>query len=112
MAGPYLFELDGTPTELGLTMLIEMRRKARAHCPVPEPPPIVPAGLAPFMTLPGRPEGRTLTRARMAQEIARAMSAEGRVTREDLERAGFTAAEITAHFESAVRVARASRMAT
>ena len=71
--------------------------------------PIVPAGLAPFMTLPPA-EPRTLVRARMAAEIARAFSAEGCVTRQGLEAAGFTVAEIETHFTDARRIARVDRM--
>ncbi|MBX9944919.1 MAG: hypothetical protein K2Y40_12625 [Reyranella sp.] len=72
--------------------------------------PIVPAGLAPFMRLPD-PEPRTLRRARMAAEIARAVSSNGCVTRDDLTAAGFTDAEIAEHFTEAKRIARVAGMA-
>lgn len=71
--------------------------------------PIVPAGLAPFMTLP-KPEPATLTRARMAQTMASLMAANGRVTRDDLEQAGFTRRQIEDHRDEAARIARLDRM--
>lgn len=69
--------------------------------------PIVPGGLAPFMHLPDT-EPRTLTRARMAAEIARAMSANGCVTEQDL--AGFDPADVRDLFHEAKRIARVDRM--
>lgn len=72
-------------------------------------PAIVPAGLAPFMKLPD-PEPRTLVRARMAAEIARAVSSYGCVTLENLTAAGFTDQEIAEHFTEAKRIARVAEM--
>lgn len=69
--------------------------------------PTIASALAPFMTLP-KPEPRTQTRARMAAEIARAMSSQGCVTRDDL--AGFTEAEITELFTEARRISGVSAM--
>lgn len=78
--------------------------------PVRPPTPFgVPAGLAPFMTLP-KPEPATLTRARMAQTMASLMAANGRVTRDDLEQAGFTRQQIEDHRDEAARIARLDRM--
>lgn len=72
--------------------------------------PIVPAGLAPFMKLPDA-EPRTIVRARMADLIARTVSANGCVTIEDLRGGGFTVAEIEEHFTEAKRIARVADMA-
>ena len=72
--------------------------------------PIVPAGLAPFMKLPDA-EPRTITRARMADVIARAVSATGCITRDDLTANGFTDTEIAEHFTEAKRIARVAEMA-
>lgn len=72
--------------------------------------PIVPAGLAPFMKLPD-PEPRTILRARMAELIARRVSATGCVTIDDLKGGGFTVAEIEEHFTEAKRIARVADMA-
>lgn len=69
--------------------------------------PIIPAGLAPFLTLPG-PEPRTLTRARMAAEIARAVSSNGCVTEDDLR--GFTREEIADLFTEARRISGVAEM--
>lgn len=71
---------------------------------------IVPAGLAPFLTKPD-PEPEELTCARMAAEIARAVSSMGCITRDDLVGAGFTIAEIEEHFTEAKRRARVAEMA-
>lgn len=71
--------------------------------------PIVPTGLAPFMTLP-RPEAFTLVRARMAALLASVMAANGQVTRDDLERAGFDGDQIARHFTEAKRIAGLHRM--
>lgn len=74
------------------------------------PRPVIPSGLAHLLHLPGDPEPRTLTRARMAAEIERCVSAHGCVTRENLEAAGFTGAEIAELFTEARRIARVERM--
>lgn len=71
--------------------------------------PIVPAGLAVYAMLPP-PERLTNLRTRMAAEIARAMSANGNVTHDDLIAAGFSGAEIAEHFTAARRAARVDRM--
>lgn len=105
-----LVDLYGYLTPAGVDHVLEHRRLARANGESEqEPPPIVPAGLAPFLRLPPR-EPRTLTRARMAAEIVRAMSVAGCVTLQDLESAGFCEAEIAEHFTAARRAARAHRM--
>lgn len=70
---------------------------------------IVPAGLAPFMTTPDE-EPSDLTCLRMADAIARAVSSTGCITRDDLQAAGFTVAEIEQHFTEAKRRARVSEM--
>lgn len=72
--------------------------------------PGVRSALAPYMQLP-KPEPLTHLRARMAQVIANRVSADGNVTRADLESAGFTPTEITTHFAAAVRAARVAEMA-
>ena len=71
-------------------------------------PAIVPAGLAPYMHLPAA-DPKTLTRARMAAAIERAMTADGCVTERDL--AEFTPDEIREHLEAARRIARVAGMA-
>jgi len=71
--------------------------------------PIVHAGLAPFLTTPD-PEPGEITCARMAAEIARAVSSMGCITRDDLLGAGFTIAEIEEHFTEAKRRARVAEM--
>src|SRR5262245_49464146 len=104
-----LVGLDGELTPLGLQVLLERGRQERAEALskiVPLPPR---TDDTPFDRLPRR-EARRRTRARMAAEIARAMSAMGCVTREDLESAGFTGVEIAEHFVAARRAARAERM--
>lgn len=70
----------------------------------------VPSGLEPFMTLPPA-EARTRTRARMAELIQRRVAADGNVTRQDLEAAGFDDAEIRELFGEARRIAGVERMA-
>lgn len=65
--------------------------------------------LVPFLRLPP-PERPAVTRARMAQLIQDRFSAEGRVTVDDLEAAGFTKEEIVAHFHGARRIAKVERM--
>ena len=87
-----------------------LRRFADQLFGAPLAPPIVPSGLAAFQHLPP-PEPRTATRARMASEIVRAVAATGCVTREDLEQAGFTGAEIAEMFTEARRIAGVERMA-
>ncbi len=74
------------------------------------PVPILAAGLAPFRTLPPA-EAPTATRTRMAAEIARAVAANGCITREELLAAGFTEGEIAHHFTDARRAARVIDMA-
>ena len=71
-------------------------------------PPIVPAGLAPYMHLPA-PDRKTLIRARMAAVIERAMTSNNCVTERDL--AEFDAREIREHLAAARRIARVSEMA-
>lgn len=112
MSDFHLFELDGTLTARGLALALEQQRRERAEREANPPPPIVPADLVPYLKLPASAEPRTLVRARMAREIERAMSAQGCVTRDDLERAGFTPAEISEHFAAAARIAKAERMVT
>lgn len=112
MRTDHLVDLHGDLTPAGRAHVLEQRHLAHARGEIPpEPPPIVHAGLAPFLRLPN-PEPRTLTRARMAAEIARAVSATGCITRQDFESAGFTGAEIEAHFTAAKRIARVARMVT
>lgn len=82
-----LFDLHGFPTPAGRAWL--------AAQPLPAPPP---------------PEPAESVRARMASEIARAVSATGCVTERDLARAGFSAAEIAEHLAAAVRQSGATRM--
>lgn len=72
--------------------------------------PAVASALAPFMKLP-KPEPRTNTRARMAKTISECVAAKDCVTREDLEAAGFSAAEITSLFREALRASGVVRMA-
>ena len=72
--------------------------------------PRLPSGLAIYAMLPP-PERATHLRSRMADVIARAVSAHGAVTRDDLLGAGFTSAEIVEHFTDACRAARVARMA-
>lgn len=71
---------------------------------------ILRAGLAPFRTLPA-PEATTETRTRMAAEIARAVAANGNVTRQELLDAGFTEGQLARHFPDALRAARVTAMA-
>ena len=66
--------------------------------------------LAGFLKLPRKEEPRVV-RARMAQFLQARFAAEGRITREDLEAAGFEANEIEAHFHHAKRIARLPQMA-
>ena len=71
--------------------------------------PGVRSALQPFMKLP-KGEPLRSVRTRMAAEIARAVSAFGCVTQQNLEDAGFTAREIRKHFKDAVRAARVTEM--
>lgn len=75
--GP-LFDLHGWPTSAGRAWL--------ASRPLPAPEPEAPAR----------------TCARMAAEIARAVSVNHSVGKRDLERAGFTPAQVETHFEAAL----------
>lgn len=70
----------------------------------------VPSGLEPYMTLPPA-EARTRTRARMAELICQRVAADGNVTRQDLEAAGFDETEIRELFPEARRIAGVDRMA-
>lgn len=65
--------------------------------------------LVPFLKLPP-PERPAVTRARMAQVILDRVSATGQITADELNAAGFTDAEIVAHFHGARRIARVERM--
>lgn len=65
--------------------------------------------LVPFLKLPP-PERPAVTRARMAQVILDRVSATGQITAGELNAAGFTDAEIVAHFHGARRIARVERM--
>ncbi len=58
-----------------------------------------------------RPEPPRVTRARMAELIQKRVAADGSITLEDLERGGFTGAEIAAHFHHAKRIAGVMQMA-
>lgn len=106
---PTLDDLVGYDAELAMSPA----RRQRFHeqlAGIPADPLKVPAGLAPFMRLPA-PEPATLVRARMAETIARLVSANGNVTRDELLAAGFEPAELAAHFTAARRIARVDRMA-
>lgn len=72
--------------------------------------PGVASALAPFMKLP-RPEGRTNKRARMAKVISDCVAAKDCVTREDIEAAGFSGAEINDLFREALRASGVEKMA-
>ena len=74
------------------------------------PPVRLPAGLAPYRTLPPA-EPPMHTRTRMAAAIAAAVAATGCVTRDDLLARGFTGEEIATHFTAARRAARVVDMA-
>lgn len=71
--------------------------------------PGVASALAPFMKLP-KPEGRTNKRARMAKVISDSVAAKDCVTREDIEAAGFSGAEIDQLFREALRASGVERM--
>lgn len=71
--------------------------------------PAVATALAPFLKLP-KPEPRTTTRARMAKVISDCVAAKECVTRDDLEAAGFSGAEIASLFREALRASGVSRM--
>jgi|GEM_PF-789705 len=71
--------------------------------------PAVASALAPFLKLP-KPEPRTTTRARMAKVISDCVATKECVTRDDLEAAGFSGAEITSLFREALRASGVSRM--
>lgn len=77
---------------------------------VPLRRPVLSAGLASFRRLPP-PEPPMHVRTRMAGVIAQLVAANNCVTREDLEQAGFTVAEIAQHFTAARRAARVADMA-
>jgi hypothetical protein len=70
---------------------------------------VLSTGLAPSMTVPP-PEGKKRTRARMARAIEHCFSLNQRVTREDLEAAGFSGSEILEHSAAAARIARIADM--
>lgn len=72
--------------------------------------PGVASALAPFLKLP-KPEPRTRTRARMAKVISDCVAAKEHVTRDDLEAAGFSGAEIASLFREALRASRVADMA-
>ena len=72
--------------------------------------PGVASALAPFMRLP-KPEARTHKRARMAKVINECVAASERVTRDDLEAAGFSPDEIGELFREALRASGVQRMA-
>lgn len=63
------------------------------------------------LTLP-KPERPRAVRARMAVFLQHRFAATQQITREDLEQAGFEAAEIDKHFHQAKRIAGLARMAT
>jgi hypothetical protein len=65
--------------------------------------------LVPFLTLP-RAEHPRVTRARMAQFLQHRFAFAQQITREDIEAAGFTPAEIDRHFNEAKRIARLPAM--
>lgn len=71
--------------------------------------PAVATALAPFMKLPP-PESRTNKRARMAKTINECVAARDCVTQEDLEAAGFSAADIAQLFREALRASGVARM--
>ena len=62
-----------------------------------------------FTRLP-KVERPVVTRARMAAFLQHRFAFARQITREDLEQAGFTAAEIDRHFHEAKRIARLSAM--
>lgn len=72
--------------------------------------PGVASALAPFLKLP-KPEPRTRTRARMAKVISDCVATKEHVTRDDLEAAGFSGAEIASLFREALRASRVADMA-
>jgi hypothetical protein len=72
--------------------------------------PGVASALAPFMKLPP-PEARTNKRARMAKVISDSVAAKECVTREDIEAAGFSGADIDELFREALRASGVERMA-
>lgn len=72
--------------------------------------PGVASALQPFMKLP-KPEPRTNKRARMAKVISDSVAAKDCVTREDIEAAGFSGAEIDDLFREALRASGVARMA-
>lgn len=76
---------------------------------VPAPQHKLPAGLAPFRTLPP-PEAPKFVRTRLAAAIAEAVAANGNVTRDELLSRGFTPADLELHFTAARRAARVSAM--
>lgn len=71
--------------------------------------PAVASALAPFLKLPP-PEPRTSKRTRMAEVINKCVGAWGCVTRDDLEAAGFSGAEIADLFREALRASGVARM--
>lgn len=71
--------------------------------------PGIATALAPFMKLP-KPESRTSRRARMAKVINECVAAKEHVTREDIEAAGFSTAEIGELFREALRASGVARM--
>lgn len=73
---------------------------------------LTPAGAAWLARQPLPADHPDSIRARMASEIARAVSAAGCVTEHDLARAGFSRAEIDEHLAAAVRQSGALAMAT
>jgi hypothetical protein len=88
-----LFTLDGDLTPYGLEQHLKWLDRERAR------------------TAPQRAaRAARAIRQRMIREIERAASFDGAVTRDGLRRAGFTAAQIDAHFEDALRASEAERM--
>ena len=71
--------------------------------------PGIATALAPFLKLP-KPESRTSRRARMAKVINECVAAKEHVTREDIEAAGFSTAEIGELFREALRASGVARM--
>ncbi len=73
------------------------------------PSALLRAGLAPFLHLPPE-EPRTITRARMAEAMARIFPANGRINDEDLVACGSTRAQITDLSAEALRISRVAEM--
>lgn len=86
------------------------RRMAEQLAGIPLNKPRLPAGLEVYRRLP-EPEPALHVRTRMAELMARMVSAYGCCTRDDLQRAGFTASQIDEHHQAAARAARLHEMA-